>query len=102
MSRFLTIFLSPTLFLTPLVVFAAPRNFVDLVYFFVHLVNITISIVIALAVLGFLWGVTKYMLSARDSAKIEEGRKVMVYGVLGLFVAVSLWGILKILVNTFL
>lgn len=102
MSKFLITFISSVSFLIPFVAFAAPRNFVDLVYFFVYLVNIAISVVIALAVLGFLWGITKYMLSAQDSTKIEEGRKVMIYGILGLFVAVSLWGILRILVHTFL
>lgn len=94
--------LSSILFFVPTVVFASPRNFTDLIYFFIDLINIAISVVISLAVLGFFWGLSQYILSARDSTKIEEGRKVMIYGILGLFIAVSIWGILKILVRTFL
>ncbi len=102
MFKYFTIFLPPTLFFVPFVALAAPRDFISLVYFFISLINIAISIIIALAVLGFFWGLTQYILSANDSTKIEEGRKVMVYGILGLFVAVSIWGILKILARTFL
>jgi len=65
-------------------------------------VNIIVVILISLAILGFFWGVSKYMLSGGDGAKVEEGRKVMIYGIIALFVMVSLWGILQILSYTFL
>lgn len=103
MIRFTTILaLFLVLFSVPVITFAAPSNFVDLVNLFISIINIAVTVLIALAVLGFFWGLTRYILSANDSTKIEEGRKVMVYGFIGLFVAVSLWGILLALKNTFL
>ena len=102
MLKFSTILLSLTLLLTPTVTFAAPRNFSELVMVFVNLINIAIPILIALAVLGFFWGVTQYILSASDSTKVEEARKLMIWGIIALFVMVSVWGILRVLSNTFL
>ncbi|MFC1731324.1 hypothetical protein ACFL6I_13470 [candidate division KSB1 bacterium] len=90
------------LFLTPAVAFAAPRTFGELIHLFVSLINTAVSVIIALAVLGFFWGVTKYMFSAQDSTKLEEGKKVMIWGIIALFVMVSIWGILRVLSNTFL
>jgi len=86
----------------PIISFAAPRTFGELIYVLVSLINTAVSVVIALAVLGFFWGVTKYMFSAQDSTKLEEGKKIMVWGIIALFVMVSIWGILRILINTFL
>lgn len=81
---------------------AAPKTFIELVEIFTSIINTAVPIVLAFAVLGFFWGLAQYMLSAGDSSKTEEGRKLMIYGVIGLFVMVSLWGILGILSATFL
>ena len=86
----------------PQITFAAPKNFAELVNLFVSIINTAVPIVIAFAVLGFFWGLAKYISSAGDSSKIEEGRNIMIYGTIGLFVMVSLWGILRILSETFL
>jgi hypothetical protein len=91
-----------TLFFVPVVVFAAPKDFPELIGLFISLINSAVSVVFALAVLGFFWGVSKFIFSAGDTSKIEEGRKIMMWGIIALFVMVSIWGILAILENTFL
>ena len=90
------------LFFVPVITFAAPRTFPDFVYLLVSLIDTAVAVVVGLAVLGFFWGVTKYMFSAEDTTKLEEGKKVMVWGLIALFVMVSVWGILRILTYTFL
>ncbi len=102
MQKKLTIFTLLTVLLTPSTVFAAPQDFGELVYLLISFINTTVSIIIALAVLGFFWGIFKYIFSAGDSSKIEEGRKIMVWGIITIFVMVSIWGILRLLSNTFL
>ncbi|OGG54684.1 hypothetical protein A3D62_03285 [Candidatus Kaiserbacteria bacterium RIFCSPHIGHO2_02_FULL_49_11] len=77
------------------------RTFGDLICLFVYYINLVVPIIIALAVLGFFWGAFKYF-SSGDENTIAEGRKFLGWGLLGLFVAVSIWGILRILVQTFL
>ncbi len=53
--------------------------------------RVLIPLVFSLAVLFFLYGVTKYIWSEGD--KKEDGKKVMVWGVVALFVMSSVWGL---------
>lgn len=77
------------------------RTFGDLICLFVYYINLIVPLIIMLAILGFFVGVFRYTLSG-DEKKIQEGKNIMVYGIIALFVAVSIWGILRILVQTFL
>ncbi len=58
-----------------------------------------IPLIFSLAFLVFLWGVFKFM-TASDVKGKQEGQKVIWWGMLGLFVMVSIWGILQILGTT--
>ena len=57
--------------------------------------NILIPLAFTLALLFFFWGVAKYIWSAGDAK--EEGKKIMVWGVIALFVMSSIWGIIGFL-----
>ena len=57
--------------------------------------NILIPLAFTLALLFFFWGVAKYIWSAGDAK--EEGKKIMVWGVIALFVMSSIWGIINFL-----
>lgn len=62
------------------------------------IVDIAIPIAIALAVLFFFWGLAVYILNASgDPGKREEGRTRMIWGVIALFIIVSIWGIVGFL-----
>jgi len=65
------------------------------------LVNGLIPIVLAITVLIFFWGLAMYLLDASNSEKKSEGIRIMVMGVLALFVMVSIWGIIGVLQQTF-
>ncbi len=58
-----------------------------------------IPLIFALAFLFFLWGVFKFMRASDVKAK-QEGQKIIWLGLIGLFVMVSVWGIIKILGTT--
>jgi len=50
----------------------------------------------SLCLLYFFWGVAKYVKNSAGSEKAaEDGKRVMVWGIVGLFVAFSIWGIIK-------
>lgn len=55
-----------------------------------------IPIVIGLAVLAFIWGLLKYIIAKDDTAK-SEARGVMIYGIIAIFVMVSIWGLVGLL-----
>jgi len=63
------------------------------------LIQALIPIVIGLGVLVFLWGVLQYVIAKDDSGK-EQGRTFMLWGIIALFVMVSVWGLVNILRET--
>ena len=85
-----------TLLITiPLVTTAAGVS--DLITASYTLVNeILIPLAFALALLYFFWGIAQYIRAGAGGEKVaQEGRKVMLYGVIAMFVAVSIWGIVN-------
>lgn len=60
-----------------------------------------IPLLITLAVIVFIVGILKYIAGADDSTKREDGRKFMIYGIVALFVMISIWGLVGILQGTF-
>ncbi len=85
-------------FATPFVIFAQTPTLVNtttLAEDIGYLINILIPIVSALALLYFFWGLAKFILAQGNEDKKSEGRSVMTWGILALFVMVSIWGIIN-------
>lgn len=84
----------PVLLVVPNIVFAA--GITDLIdAAFGIITNTLIPLAFALCLFYFFWGVVKYMKTGAGSDKAaEEGRHIMIWGVVGLFVAFSVWGII--------
>ena len=59
-----------------------------------------ITIIMVLMTLWFLVGVFKYI-AEKDASKLKERRTFMLNGLIGLFVAVSIWVIISIAGNIF-
>ena len=66
------------------------------------ILNTVVVIVMVLALIYFFWGLAQYILSAGDDAKKAEGRNIMIYGVVALFVMATVWGLVGVLNTTFL
>lgn len=60
-----------------------------------------ITLFLALAVLIFVWGGFKYLYNAEDSSARSEGKKHMLFGIIGIVVMVSAYTLLAIAVRTF-
>jgi hypothetical protein len=60
-----------------------------------------IPFIFTLAFLFFLWGMTMYIRGSDDVKKREESKKFIYWGIIGLTVMVSVWGIVKIVNTTF-
>ncbi len=65
------------------------------------IINTIIPLLISIAVLTLIWGIVKFVTSAGNEDKRSEGRDLMIYGIIGLFVMVSIWGLVNVLVSTF-
>ncbi len=66
----------------------------------VGILNFLIPALITLGIVYFIWAVISYVI-AGDEEKKKEGRTHMIYGIIGLFVIVSVWGLVTVLANTF-
>ena len=64
------------------------------------LLNTVVPLLIALGVIFFVWGVVSYMIGGDEEAK-KKGRDKIIYGLIGLAVIIAMWGLVKILTNTF-
>lgn len=60
-----------------------------------------IPLLFILATVVFLYGVVKYVLANGDEKQLASGRSFMIYGLIGLFVMVAMWGIVTAAVNSF-
>jgi hypothetical protein len=76
------------------------RAFSGLVGVFLSLMNFLVYLILALAVVYFLWGVLKYVTTNSDDDR-ADAVKTITYGIIVLFVMVSLWSLVSILGRTF-
>lgn len=61
------------------------------------IVDLLIPLVVALALLYFFWGLAKFIRSAGNEDARDEGKQIMLWGIVALFVIVSVWGIVQFL-----
>ncbi|MDP2669316.1 MAG: hypothetical protein Q8P07_05850 [bacterium] len=60
-----------------------------------------IPILMILATVVFLWGVITYITAGGDEEKAKAGRGYIIWGLIGLFAMVAIWGLVLALVSTF-
>ena len=80
---------------------STPKDIGTLFSFFGCLLNGLIPVIIGIAVLMFLIGISQYVTSGDNEEKKEASRNMMIYGIISIFVMVSVWGFVKILSTTF-
>jgi len=62
--------------------------------------NTIIPILIVLGVVYFVWGVITYMIGQDEEAK-ATGKNRIIYGIIGLVVIVAMWGLVRVVTNSF-
>lgn len=60
-----------------------------------------VPFLIGLGLVLFLIGVVNYVRAGDNEEKRQAGRDLMIFGIVALFVMVGVWGLVKILYNTF-
>ena len=62
--------------------------------------NYILRLLVALTLFVFLYGLMKYMYKGQESDTARsDGRKLMLWGIVGLFVMVSVWALVALLSN---
>jgi hypothetical protein len=71
-------------------------NFSDIIYIFLDLIALLIPVIASLALLVFFWGLVKFIFRVGgDEKAVGDGKKLMIWGLVALFIMVSIWGILR-------
>lgn len=64
------------------------------------LVNPLIIFIFALALVLFLYGVLKYLLNPENEEVRKTSKSHMLWGIIGMFIMVSVFGIMNLILNT--
>jgi Type IV secretion system pilin len=91
-----------TLFALPMVAFAAVNDLTGVGTLFIDIVNtILVPVLFALAFIVFIWGAfTTFILGATSEETKDKGKSLMLWGLIGFFVMISVWGLVNILTGT--
>ncbi len=85
----------------PLLAFAQVNNIFNLHTLLTQIINgVLVPLVFAVAFLVFIWGVVQYFIAGAGEDK-EKAKNLIIYGVIGFFVMVAVWGLVNILLGTF-
>jgi uncharacterized membrane protein YidH (DUF202 family) len=88
-------------FLLPFVAFAAEPVTIPVFLGRVRgILDALIPFIIGLAVFVIIWGIFNYVAHAAEEEKRAEARSYIVWGIVGVFFMISIWGFVTILINT--
>lgn len=83
---------------------SCPKDFSDfpkvIDYITCSISSSVIPLLFAIALMVFVYGVINYVIAADGSENREEGRWFMIWGIVGLFVMVAVWGLVAVISNT--
>ena len=61
------------------------------------IIGYAVPVVVGAEMLVFLFGLLKFLVSGTDEEAQKDGRRFMVYGVVSLFVMLSVWGLVGVI-----
>ncbi len=85
--------------LFPSFTFAALGGLKGLIGSIGSLLNSLIPIIFALCLIYFFWGISQFILHAGEEKTRAEGKNKMIWGVVALFIFISIYGILSVIAN---
>jgi len=96
------VLISVSMFVAPMMALAQSKvnSIWDLFSLVNRVLNTLVPLFIALAVVFFIWQVFMYAV-AGDEEKKKASKVNIIYGIVGIFVMVSIWGLVNILQGTF-
>ena len=69
----------------------------DIIGAFGQLVGTLVPILITLALVVFFWGLVRYLWWGTSEPRIDEAKTLMKWGLITLFLMVSIWGIIALM-----
>ncbi len=78
------------------------NNIADVGSFIIGIINnVLVPVIMSAAFIIFVYGIfAAFILNAGDEEKRKKGKAIMMYGLIGFFVMVSVWGLVHILTGS--
>lgn len=84
----------------PVIAFAAPRTFSELAGTIVTLINSAVGVLIVAGLVIYFWGISRNILKFGGTESKAEIKNYFIWGIVVLFVMVSIWGIVEMIQNS--
>ncbi|MBI2475974.1 MAG: hypothetical protein HYV67_01915 [Candidatus Taylorbacteria bacterium] len=79
-----------------------PENLTDFVHNFIAILNPVVAFLALFGFFGLFTGVLKYVGAGGDEERLGKAKQLIVYGLVGMLVIFSFWGLARILAKTYL
>lgn len=66
-----------------------------------QIINPLIPVLVGIGLIVFFWGIIQFVLNADSEEKRSTGKQHMIWGIIGIFIMVSVWGIIRLLQDFF-
>jgi hypothetical protein len=99
-KKFLYVFFTCTALLPHMLHAQVVNNIKGIGALFTSILQSVVMILIGAAIVVFLWSIFKYLTEGKNEAKREEAKQYMIYGVIAIFIMVSVWGLVELLSQT--
>lgn len=66
-----------------------------------YILNPIIGLLFLVALLTFLWGLIELIAKAGSEDARQSGRRNIMWGIVGMFIMIAVYGIIRIILNTF-
>lgn len=64
--------------------------------------SVLVPVLFAVSFIVFLYGIaSSYILHPGDAEKVKEGHKLVLWGIVGFAIMISIWGLVNVVANTF-
>ena len=65
-----------------------------------YIIDPAVKVIFTLGLFMFLWGFVEFLWDLKDGKVNDEGKQHMVYGLVGMLIMVSVYGIISLIMNT--
>ena len=65
-----------------------------------YLIDPAVKVVFTLGLFMFLWGMVEFLWALKDGKVQDTGKDHMIWGLVGMFIMVSVYGIIALIMNT--
>lgn len=78
------------------------NTFSDLIKIILDLIKLAVPVLVGIALLVFFLGLTKFIFRlGGDEKAVTEGKSLIIWGLVALFIMVSIWGLLRFVYGEF-